>query len=79
MASAVNTQIIEQLRTFEKNLSWAKQNERRIVPFQGEYIVVTDQKVVFHSKRKLDALKQSAGRPGSYVTFVPPKGLAWVL
>jgi hypothetical protein len=79
MAAAVSAEVMDRLRTFDRNLRWAKENPSELSRYEGEYVVVDRQAVIFSSPKKKEAQKQVAGRPGSYVIFVPPKGLAWVL
>ncbi len=79
MAAAVAPVVLENLRLFEDNLRWAKENPAVLRKYQGKYVVVQDKAVTFSSTNPAAARAKASDHPGAYFTFVPPRGLAWIL
>jgi hypothetical protein len=79
MAASMGTETVDLLARFNENLRWAKAHSSELRRHAGRYVVVSEDKIIFHSPSKNVAESKAKAVPGAYVTLVTPEQWAWIL
>lgn len=67
------------LETYTRNLRWSKGHPEVLEGHRGKFVVISGEQLVLATRSRAKAWALAKGIPGAYVTFVPPRGLLWVL
>lgn len=79
MGAEVPAEAIEAFRTYQSNLRWAKENDRKLERYAGKYVAVASGRILESSSSGEELEKKYHDVPGVYIAVVNRRGLRWVL
>ena len=79
MASALPATATASFREYARNMKWAKSHDAELDRFTGKYVAVARQRVIASGASPEELRPKLRGLVGVYISFVPERGLIWIL
>lgn len=79
MASDVSSEAIEAFRRYQSNLRWARVNGEALEQYAGQFVAVSNGRVLEAARDPSELERKYHDVPGVYIASVLRRGLRWVL
>jgi Family of unknown function (DUF5678) len=79
VATSLPASAVEAFKQYDRNLRWAKSHPDAIAGFEEKYVAIDDAKVLASGDTRESVEAAIRGRVGVYISFIPERGLIWIL
>ena len=79
MGATLPADALDSFREFQANLRWAKEHDADLEEYAGQFVGVSERRIAAVAASRQEVVRKTAGKPGTYVTFVVRRGIAWLL
>lgn len=70
---------LESFKEYARNFKWAKTHDGELEPYTGKYVAVSGEQIIAAGDTPEEIQPKVRGRVGVFISFVPERGLIWIL